>query len=113
MSRDVLESILEDIQKCIEIVQHRFAKITSSADFSKDDDCVQVLDSIAMRIQAIGDLVKVGIKNNKNFFDSYPEIHWSDIIKTRDKISHHYTELDPEVIYFICKAMETKHQCKK
>jgi len=30
------------------------------------------------------------------------ETYWSNIIKTREILSHHYIDIDSEIIYYIC-----------
>lgn len=29
----------------------------------------------------------------------FPEIYWSGVMRMRDKIAHHYFEIDAEVVY--------------
>ena len=29
----------------------------------------------------------------------YPQIYWSGVMKMRDKIAHHYFEVDPDVVF--------------
>lgn len=33
------------------------------------------------------------------FLPRYPEIYWSGVMRMRDKIAHHYFEIDAEVVY--------------
>jgi uncharacterized protein with HEPN domain len=56
-----------------------------------------------MRLQIIGELVKKIDKLEPNLLEKYPEIEWPNIMKLRDIISHHYEQVDHEIIYDICK----------
>jgi uncharacterized protein with HEPN domain len=56
-----------------------------------------------MRIQSIGEALKNLDKREKEFLLQVADsIYWSEIIKTRDFISHHYVDLDAEAVYDIC-----------
>ena len=56
-----------------------------------------------MRLQAIGEALKNIYKRDKEFLLSVEsDKYWSNIIRTRDFISHYYVELDSETIFMIC-----------
>ena len=55
-----------------------------------------------MRLQVIGELVKGILKRNPSFAEEHPQADWHSIGKMRDKISHHYLDLDAEIIFAIC-----------
>ena len=97
-------STLEDIEHSIELILARFEKITSSDDFLANEEGLILLDSIAMRLVAIGE----GFKNidkhtDKKLLLAYPEIDWKGVKGIRDILSHHYFDLDAEVIFDICE----------
>lgn len=97
-------STLEDIKFSIELIKKRSIKIKSSDDFLEDDDSLEKLDSISMRLVAIGE----GFKNidklsNYKLLKNYPNIPWKQVKGIRDILSHHYFDLDSEVIFQICK----------
>ncbi len=62
------------------------------------------LDSICMRLQFIGELLKKINKINPKIWEKYPQIEWPNIMKLRDIISHHYQHVDHEIIYDICQS---------
>ncbi len=85
------------------LIKKRFSKISSSDDFLYSDEGLEKLDSIAMRLQSIGEAVKNINKRDKELLLKVAnDRYWSEIIKTRDFISHHYVDLDSEVVYDIC-----------
>ncbi|MBM9548755.1 DUF86 domain-containing protein [Leptospira sp. 201903074] len=90
----ILESIL--------LIENRFLKIKFPDDLINSQDGITILDSIAMRLQAIGDNVKSVVKLDSLFLNNFPEIEWEKIMKMRDVISHHYEGLDHEIIFNIC-----------
>ncbi len=102
--KQMLLSTLEDIRFSIVLIQKRSKHIDISDDFLKDDDGLEKLDSISMRLVAIGE----GFKNidkltNNNLLVNYPEIPWKQVKGVRDILSHHYFDLDSEVIFEICQ----------
>ena len=102
--KEMLLSTLEDIKYSLELILKRANNINSSDDFLKDENGLQKLDSIAMRLSAIGE----GFKNidklsNNQLLIKYPNIQWKNVKGIRDILSHHYFDLDAEVIFNICK----------
>jgi uncharacterized protein with HEPN domain len=55
----ILHSTLEDIITSLKLIQQRFQSIKSADDFLKDEYGLEKLDSISMRLIAIGE----GFKN--------------------------------------------------
>ena len=102
--KEMLLSTLEDIKYSLELILKRANNINSSDDFLKDENGLQKLDIIAMRLSAIGE----GFKNidklsNNQLLIKYPNIPWKNVKGIRDILSHHYFDLDAEVIFNICK----------
>lgn len=96
-------STLDDIIYSIELINKRFKDIKSSDDFLKNDIGLEKLDGISMRLIAIGE----GFKNidklsDKRILVKYPQIPWKDVKGIRDILSHHYFDLDAEVIFGSC-----------
>ncbi|MCI4400034.1 MAG: DUF86 domain-containing protein [Campylobacteraceae bacterium] len=98
MSDELFDDKLLDILESIETVLKRTAHISTPQDFLKDDDAIVLFDSVLMRLQVIGEMLKsLSAKTNissKNI---------KGAIQLREKISHHYIDLDAELIFDICK----------
>ena len=94
---------LQDIISSIELIEKRFESITGVDDFVSSEAGMLILDSICMRLQVVGELLKKIQKIDPGAFEKYPEIEWQNIMKLRDIISHHYEHMDHEIIYDICK----------
>lgn len=96
-------STLEDIKYSLDLILGRMVGINSSDDFLKDDIGLEKLDSISMRLLAIGE----GFKNIDKLSDNallvqYENIPWKQVKGIRDIFFHHYFDLDAETIYQIC-----------
>lgn len=103
MPKEILIKTLLDIAEAIVKINNSFVKIASAEDFLIDQENIDRLDAISMRLHAIGEALKKVIKEFPGTFEKYTEIDWKGIINFRDKISHHYFDIDSEEIYEICK----------
>jgi len=103
MPNDFVIDNLHGIIDSIELVEIRFAGIAKSEDFVMNTDGVLILDSICMRLQVIGELLKKINKIKPMIWERYPQVEWPSIMKLRDIISHHYNHVDHEIIYDICQ----------
>jgi len=99
MHKMSLSELLIFIEKSVDLIQKRFTAIRCADDFLSDDDGLEKLDSIILRIQTIGEALKNIDKHQKGFLEqATPSEYWSNIIKLRDLISHHYVDIDAETI---------------
>jgi uncharacterized protein with HEPN domain len=56
-----------------------------------------------MRLQSIGEALKNIYKTDSQVLEAIaPKNYWSDIIKFQEVISHHYIDINSEVVYEIC-----------
>ena len=95
----VIVTSVEFILESLTLIKKRFAHISSSDDFLQDDNGLEKLDSISMRIQSVGEALKNLDKRNREFLLQAADArYWSEIIKARDFISHHYIDLDAETV---------------
>jgi len=94
--RDRLERILESIY----LIQVRTELVNKPSDLIANPDNM-LLDSIAMRLQVIGEHVKKINSLDPLLFSEKLQIDPDPIIRFRDFISHHYEKTDFEIIYDI------------
>jgi uncharacterized protein with HEPN domain len=78
--KEMILSTLEDIKYSLELVQKRAKNINSSDDFLENENGLEKLDSISMRLVAIGE----GFKNidklsNNELLKNYPNIPWKNV----------------------------------
>ncbi len=73
MDKATTKELLKFILESIFLIKRHFEKIESADDFLRDDEGLDKLDSISMRLQAIGEALKNTYKRDKEY--------WSQIIK--------------------------------
>jgi len=100
----IVVTTLKEIAYSIRLIQKRFQTITSSDDFLESEAGLEKLDSISMRLVAIGEGFKQIDKLTAHaLLVRYPEIEWKNVKGIRDILSHHYFDMDAEVIYQVCQ----------
>lgn len=103
MSKELLLKKLLDIHDAVERIENSFSKIKCAEDFLDNSDSMDKMDAISMRLQAIGEVIKKVQKEFPELLNTRPEVDWKGVINFRDKISHHYFDIDAEEIFKICK----------
>jgi uncharacterized protein with HEPN domain len=102
--KELVREILTQIKEASERVLRRFEAIRSVEDFTNSEAGMEKLDAICMQLIAIGESVKNLEKiTSGELVARYPDIEWKKIKGMRDIISHHYFDVDAEVIFAVCK----------
>ena len=116
---EILSQLLEEIEISLRHILRRFRNIQSSDDFLADDAGIDKLDAISMRLIAIGEAFKqIDKLTDKRLLPRYPEIDWEGVKGIRDILSHHYFDIDAEIIYHVCdrhvpELLETVRRMKE
>ena len=97
---DCLALMLESIK----LIEMRFQKAESADEIVQSSEGITLLDAIAMRLQVIGESVRKIQKMDSSFLDSYSDVEWNKIARFRDLVSHHYDQVDHEIVFDICKV---------
>ena len=97
---DLMDFMLESI----ELVENRFLKLRSPNEFIKSSEGMTLLDAISMRLQVIGETVRKIQKSDPEVLAPYSEIELDKIARFRDLVSHHYNQVDHEIVFDICKV---------
>ena len=102
--KDLAKEILSQILKALNTVADRFSPVKAVEDLTSSPEGMEKLDGICMQLIAIGE----GLKNidkitNNSLLPNYPEINWKGAKAMRDIISHHYFEIDADVIFEVCQ----------
>ncbi len=101
---ELIQEILSNIYKSTQTILKRFKQIQSPNDFIFSDEGLEKLDSICMQLITIGESLKSLDKlTGKSLLCKYPQIDWKKVIGMRDIITHHYFNLDSEVIFDVCE----------
>ena len=96
--------ILELIKNSLLEVEKRSERITEPNDFLISETGVILMDSICMKLSAVGESIKNLDKiTNHELLPKYSEVPWKNVMGVRDFIVHHYFEVDADVIFEICK----------
>jgi uncharacterized protein with HEPN domain len=101
--KSLVLDILNQIIDAIETVKERCTFAHSQDDFCDTKEGQEKLDSICMKLITVGESLKnIDKITDKKLLPLYPSIEWKKIKGIRDFISHHYFDLDAEVIFDIC-----------
>ena len=86
--------------EAVSIVLRRTTGIQHANDFLLSEEGGILLDSVCMKLIAIGEGIKKLDKiTGKSLLNNYPEIDWKGVMAMRDIIVHHYFEVDVDVVF--------------
>ena len=101
---ELVKEILTQILEATSRIERRFIAIESPEDFLKNEEGVDKLDGICMMLIAIGESLKNLDKvTDGKLLAVYPEVDWKGAKGIRDIISHHYFDLNADVVFSVCK----------
>ncbi len=102
--KSLVIDILNQVIEAIETVDERCDFAKHQDDFIDTKEGQEKLDSICMKLIATGEsLKKIDRITDRKLLETYPQIEWKKIKGIRDYISHHYFDLDADVIFGICQ----------
>ena len=95
----VMDSLLK-IRKAIETIEERSAVISDLNALLCTPNGMMRIDAICMNLIALGEAVKgLDKQTHGELLPKYPEVYWSGVMRMRDKIAHHYFEIDTDVVF--------------
>ncbi len=99
----LVREILRQILAAAQTVRQRFAPIRSPDDFVSSEAGREKLDAICMQLIALGESVKhLDRVTGGTLLPRYPQVEWKRVMGMRDILTHHYFDLDAEVVYSVC-----------
>lgn len=102
--KDLVQSILLQIDEAIEKIRNRTARVDSPDYFTCTPEGMEKLDGVAMLFIAIGESLKnIDKITGGALLSRYPEVDWTGVKGFRDIIAHHYFDIDAEQVFWICK----------
>ena len=102
--RELVVEVLTQIHQACDKIISRFDCVGSVNDFTDTPQGMEKFDSICMVLIAIGESLKNLDKlTDTKLLAGYPQIDWKNAKGMRDIISHHYFQVDVEVIYNVCR----------
>ena len=102
--RELVREVITQILTAIGRIERRAARITRASDFVSSDAGFDMLDSIAMMLIAIGESCKNLDKiTGGELLARYPDVDWKGAKGMRDVISHHYFDINPDIVLSVCR----------
>lgn len=102
--RELVTEILNQIIIAGKRIERRFSNIHSPDDFLNSDEGLDRLDAICMMLIAIGESLKYIDKvTDEKLLSQYPEVDWKGAKGVRDILSHHYFDINADIVFSICK----------
>ncbi len=97
---ELVKEILNNIIWSIEQIVLRSQSISNFEEFVTSNNGLEKLDSICMQLINIGEALKQIDKITENsLLLKYGEIDWKSAKGMRDIITHHYFDIDAEVVF--------------
>ena len=101
---ELVLNTLQQIDALIDTINQRTEKVDDVNDFLSSPSGMVLLDAVCMNLIALGEAVKNLDKvSNGELLPRYNQIQWGGIMRMRDKIAHHYFEVDAEVVLLTVK----------
>jgi uncharacterized protein with HEPN domain len=98
--REIVMDSLRKIHIAIETILDRAAVVSDPDELLTSPGGMMRLDAICMNLIALGEAVKgLDKQTHGELLPRYPEVYWSGVMRMRDKIAHHYFEVDTDVVF--------------
>ena len=102
--KELVREILSQVLTAANRIERRSAGIRTPDDFLASDEGLDKLDAICMMLIAIGENLKNLDKiTGGTLLTQHPEVDWKGAKGMRDIITHHYFDLNAEVVFTICR----------
>lgn len=102
--RELVLNTLQQVKTLIDTIEERTVSIHDVDDFLCSPSGMVLLDAVCMNLIAVGEATKNLDKVScGELLPQYPQVQWNGIMRMRDKIAHHYFEVDAEVVLLTVK----------
>ena len=102
--KELAIEILNQIEIAAQKVIQRFQVINNPNDFADTAAGMEKMDAICMMLIVIGESLKNLDKiSGQKLLTQYPNVDWKKAKGMRDIITHHYSDIDAETVFFTCK----------
>ncbi len=100
LSNEEILDTLDIVLKAAEAAKSRAEHITHKDQVSGNFESEALFDAICMNFVVIGENLKMlDNKTQGQYLRKYPEIPWSEVIRMRDIVAHHYTGIKNDIIF--------------
>ncbi|MBK8946944.1 MAG: DUF86 domain-containing protein [Ignavibacteriae bacterium] len=101
---ELIKEILNNILWSIEQINIRSSSVSNFEEFVKSNSGLEKLDSVCMQLINLGEALKQIDKiTQNNLLINYSEVDWKSAKGMRDIITHHYFDIDAEVVFNVIK----------
>ncbi len=102
--KELAIEILYQIENAAQKVIQRFQVINNPNDFADTPAGMEKMDAICMMLIVIGESLKNLDKiSSQKLLTQYTNVDWKKAKGMRDIITHHYSDIDAETVFFTCK----------
>ena len=91
------EIVLERMQHMVEAADAIAEYVTRGRRVYDSDPAVR--DAILFRIVVIGEAAKAVVQRDPSLAKELSEVEWSALAKMRDRITHQYWAVDPQIVW--------------
>lgn len=84
----------------LRLASQRILEFVGDQDFESFADDIKSQSAVVLQILILGEASK---RLSPGFRDRHPEIPWSDIMRMRDKLIHHYESMEPSEVWQAAK----------
>ncbi len=104
MNKMTILELLEFILEGISLIKRRCKGMKTADNFLFNEEALDKFEASIMRLQTVGEALKNIEKRDEKFLLQVAnKEYWSEIIRMRDLISHHYADIQADIIFAICK----------
>lgn len=98
--KEIVIDSLQKIKAMIALIIERASVVDTPNDFLCSPGGMMRLDAICMNLIALGETVKgLDKQTDGQLLKNYPQVYWKGVMGMRDKISHHYFEIDTDIVF--------------
>lgn len=101
--RELAAEIVAQMLEAIGRIERRTRGMRDPAEFFAGDAGLDRLDAVCMVLIALGESCKNLDKVTAGeLLSQYPQVDWRGVTGMRDILSHHYFDIDPEIVGAVC-----------
>ena len=91
--------MLQQVEDMLNTLVSGIKNVSKLDDLLTSPEGVLQLNGICMCLLVVGEeLKKIDQRTNKQLLSQYPNIPWREVMGMRDKIAHHYFEIDVDIV---------------
>ncbi len=98
-NKELVLEHLHNIEKTLDLIIEWTADVHSVDDFAKSPNGMLLLDSMTIKLMAIGEEIKnIDRRTRGELLARYPQVDWKGATGIRDVIAHGYFNIDADIV---------------